>query len=100
MSVEELLVNLIDLAKVIDVGNENIDLNNALPGGACSSDDGLDVGQNLASLNLNVLMALDELALRSQRNLARKVNESIGLDGLGVRADRSGSIFSEDLPNG
>lgn len=100
VSAEELLVDFVDLAKVVDVGNENIDLDDALPSGASGSNHRLDVGQDLAGLDLNVFVALNELALGGKRNLTRKVEEAIGLDGLGVRADGSRCVFSEDLQDG
>lgn len=97
VSGKELLVNLVDLSKVVDISNKHIDLDDALPSGTGSSDYSLDVGENLASLNLNVLMSLDKLSLGGERNLTRKVEESIGLDCLAVRADGRRSVFSEDL---
>lgn len=100
VSVEKLLVDLVDLAKVTNVSNKDIDLNNALPGGTGSSNDALNVGKNLAGLDLNVLMALNKLTLGGERNLTRKVEEAVGLDSLRVRANRGGSVFSEYLING
>lgn len=99
MGVEKLLVDLVDLAKVTNVSDKDVDLDNALPGGAGSSNDVLDVGKNLAGLDLDILVALNELALGGKRNLTGKVEEAIGLDSLGVRADGSGSVFGEDLIN-
>lgn len=97
MSGEELLVNLIDLGKVVNVSNENIDLDNALPGGARSLNNSPDIGQNLAGLDLNVFVPFNKLALGSERNLTRKVDKTVGLDGLAVRANRSGGILGENL---
>lgn len=42
-------------------------------------------------------MSLNKLSLGGKRNLARKVDETVGLDGLAVGADRSGSVLSKDL---
>lgn len=97
MCVEKLLVNLIDLGKVVNVGNENIDLDNALPCSTRSLNDGLDIGQNLAGLDLYIFVSFNKLALGSERNLTRKVDKTIGLDGLAVRTNRSWSILGENL---
>lgn len=97
MGVEEFLVNLVNLCKIIDISHENIDLDDALPSGAGSSNDGLDVGKNLTGLNLNICKTLDKLAFSSERDLTREVDETIGLDGLAVRTNGSRSGFSKDL---
>lgn len=40
---------------------------------------------------------LDELSFGGQRDLARKIDETVGLDCLGVGTDGLGSVFSENL---
>lgn len=84
---EKLSVDLVNFAKIFDVGHKHIDLDYAFPGCARGFNDGFDVGQNLAGLDLNVFVAGNELAVSGERDLAGEVDKPVGLDGLAVGAD-------------
>lgn len=94
---EKLSVDLVDFAEVLDIGHKHIDLDNAFPGCAGGFNDGFDVGQDLAGLNLDVFVAGDEFAICSKWNLAREVDKSVGFDGLAVGADWGVAVGGEDL---
>lgn len=93
---EVLAVNLVDLGELTNVNNKNIGLNNLINRRSRSFKDGLEVLENLAGVDLNVVR-LNELAFRSQWDLTRNVDKAIDLDSLAVGANRLGSVGSKNL---
>lgn len=91
-----LSVDLVDLSKLGDVCDKDVDLDDLVKRRARSSKDALEVGKDLVGKDLDV-GRLDELSFGSQRDLARKVDETVALDSLGVGTDGLGSVFGEDL---
>lgn len=82
---EELLVGSVHLSEVVHGGDEDVDLDDALEGGAGSREDGGEVlAALLSELADVVLLKGEDLAGWEGWNLAGAVDGSWGLDGLGV----------------
>src|SRR5690554_4155261 len=92
---EELLHHLVDHREVVQVDQVEVELDDLAQGACGLLADGLEVGEDLAGLGLEVVG--DDLhGGRVQGDLAGEVDGVAGLDGLGVGADGGGRQFGID----